>query len=115
MLWNGLIYIFFVFLTYLAAGLLLLPVIRTLAGFSVISYYVLAGIIAFAGVLEIKDFFWYGKGWTLAIMPGETQRIKNYVSKVGDSPWTAAGLGIFVALVELPCDRCRRRIAGLLL
>ena len=103
MLLNGLIYIFFVFLTYLVAGLILLPIIRAMAGFSVISYYVLAGIIAFAGVLEVKDFFWYGKGWTLAIMPGETERIKSYVAKVGDSPWTAAGLGIFVALVELPC------------
>jgi len=103
MLFNGLIYIFFVFLTYLVCGLLLLPIIRSLAGFSVVSYYVLAGIIAFAGLLEIKDYFWYGKGWTLSIMPSEAKRIKKYVGKVGDSPWTAAFLGVFVALVELPC------------
>jgi len=103
MIINGLVYIFFVFLTYLLAGLLLLPIIRKLAGFSVASYYVIAGVVAFAGLLEIKDFFWYGKGWTLAIFPSESQRIKKYVEKVGDSPLTAAFLGVFVALVELPC------------
>lgn len=103
MLFNGLVYIFAVFITYLVAGMILLPIIRKLAGFSVISYYVIAGIIAFAGLLEIKDFFWYGKGWSLGIMPSEASRIKLYVEKVGDSPWTAAGLGVFVALVELPC------------
>lgn len=103
MLFNGLIYIFFVFLTYLAAGLLLLPIIRSLAGFSVASYYVLAGLIAIAGLLEIKDYFWYGKGPSLSIFPNEAQRIKKYVKNVGESPLTAAFLGIFVALVELPC------------
>ncbi len=103
MLFNGLVYIFFVFLTYLVAGLVLLPVIRGLAGFSVVSYYVIAGIVALAGLLEIKDFFWYGKWFSLGIIPSEAERIKAYVAKVGDSPFTAAFLGVFVALVELPC------------
>ncbi|MBI4146032.1 hypothetical protein HY489_01700 [Candidatus Woesearchaeota archaeon] len=103
MLFNGLVYIFFVFLTYFAAGLVLLPVIRKLAGFSVASYYVIAGLVAVAGLLEIKDYFWYGKGFSLGIIPGEAERIKMYVQKVGDSPLTAAFLGTFVALVELPC------------
>jgi len=103
MLINGLVYIFAVFLTYLAAGLVLLPVIRSLAGISVVSYYVIAGIIALAGLLEIKDYFWYGKWFSLGIFPSEAQRIKSYVQKVGDSPITAAFLGVFVALVELPC------------
>src|SRR3972149_1564459 len=67
MLFNGLIYIFFVFLTYLACGLILLPVIRSLAGFSVISYYVIAGLVGLAGLLEIKDYYWYGKGFSLRV------------------------------------------------
>lgn len=103
MLINGLVYIFFVFLTYLVCGLVLLPVIRKLAGFSVASYYVIAGIVGLAGLLEIKDYFWYGKGFSLTIFPSEAARIKKYVKNVGDSPFTAAFLGIFVALVELPC------------
>ena len=54
---HGLLYIGAVFVTYLIAGLILLPIIRKLGAFSVVSYYVLAGIIFIAGLLEIKDFF----------------------------------------------------------
>lgn len=103
MLINGLVYIFFVFLTYLVCGLILLPIMRKLAGFSVTSYYFIAGAIILAGLLEIKDYFWYGKGFSLTIFPSEAQRIKKYVKHVGGSPLTAAFLGVFVALVELPC------------
>ena len=103
MLAHGLVYIFFVFLTYLAAGLVLLPIIRKLAGFSVVSYYAIAGLVGLAGLLEIKDFYWYGKGISLTIFPSEAERIKKYVKHVGQKWYTSAFLGVFVALVELPC------------
>ena len=100
---NGLVYIAAVFITYLAAGLILLPIIQTLGAFSVISYIVIAAITILAGLLEIKDFFWYGKGISLSIFPSESERIKKYVKHVGDKPITAFLLGVFVAIVELPC------------
>lgn len=100
---EGVCYILGVFLTYLAAGLLLLPVLQQLGKFSVWSYYILAGIIILFGLLEIKDFFWYGKGFSLTIIPGEVERIKLYIKKVSDRNMTAFALGAFVALVELPC------------
>ncbi len=103
MLVNGLVYIFAVFLTYFAAGLLLLPIIQKLGSFSVISYIVLAVIILLSGLLEIKDFFFYGRWFSLGIFPSEAERIKKYVKKVSDRPSTAFFLGIFVAIVELPC------------
>ncbi len=104
MLVHGFIYIFGVFVTYLVAGLLLLPVIQKLGSFSTISYYVLAGIIFLAGLVEIKDAFWYGKwGFSLSIFPSEARRIETYVKKVSNKPLTAFLLGVFVALVELPC------------
>lgn len=103
MLTHGLVYIFFVFLTYLAAGLVLLPIIRKLAGLSVASYYVIAGLVGIAGLLEIKDYYWYGKGLSLTIFPSESERIKKYVKHVGGKWYTSAFLGVFVALVELPC------------
>jgi cytochrome c biogenesis protein CcdA len=103
MLLNGFTYIFFVFLTYLGAGLILLPIIRKLAGFSVVSYYIIAGIVGLAGLLEIKDYFWYGKWFSLGIIPSEAERIKRYVKHIGDKWYTSAFLGTFVALVELPC------------
>src|SRR3989344_1777824 len=74
MLFNGFSYIFAVFVTYLVAGLVLLPVIQTLRSFSVWGYIILAGIVILAGLLEVKDFFWYGKWFSLSIMPGESER-----------------------------------------
>lgn len=103
MLVNGLIYILGVFVTYLVAGLVLLPVIRKLGAFSTVSYYVIAGVIFLAGLIELKDVFWYGKGFSLAIFPSEAKRIETYVKRVSDKPLTAFLLGVFVALVELPC------------
>src|SRR5574342_388202 len=85
MLVNGLVYILFVFITYLVCGLILLPIIRKLAGFSVVSYYAIAGVIIIAGLLEIKDYFWYGKGFSLTIFPSEAQRIKKYIKHVSGS------------------------------
>lgn len=103
MLVNGTIYIFAVFLTYLIAGLVLLGALRALGKASAIAYIVIAIIIILAGLIEIKDFFWYGKGFSLSIMPSEAARIKKYAKHIGCAWYTAFFLGVFVALVELPC------------
>lgn len=103
LLLHGLTYIFAVFLTYLLAGILLLPLIGSLGRTSVIIYAVLGVIVIISGLVEIKDFFWYGKGPSLTLLPGSSQRLKHYVSKISDSIFSAFWLGVFVALVELPC------------
>lgn len=103
MILHGLTYILAVFLTYLLAGLLLLPVIRQFGQVSVILYIVLATIIIIAGLLEIKDYFWYGKWFSLSIFPKEAERIKKYGKKISGKIYVAFFLGVFVALVELPC------------
>jgi cytochrome c biogenesis protein CcdA len=100
---HGLVYVLAVFLTYLAAGLILLPIIDKLGQVSTTFYVVLGAIVTFAGLLEIKDFFWYGKGPSLAILPGAAERIKMYTQKISHSLVSTFGLGVFVALVELPC------------
>lgn len=100
---HGMVYILAVFLTYFAAGILLLPVIQKLGAFSVWSYLILGTVILLAGLLEIKDYFWYGKGWSLHIAPSEAERIKMYVQRVANNYSTSFWLGVFVALVELPC------------
>lgn len=103
MLINGMSYITAVFLTYLIAGLILMPIIGSLGKFSVAFYGILGVVIIIAGLLEIKDYFWYGKGFSLELLPGASKRIKLYTNKITDSIWSAFGLGVFVALVELPC------------
>ena len=100
---HGLTYIFAVFLTYLVAGLLLLPIISGLGQLSVNVYAGLGALVILAGLLELKDFFWYGKGPSLALFPGASERIKVYSNKISESLLGAFALGVFVALVELPC------------
>lgn len=103
MLIHGLVYILAVGLTYFVAGLILLPVINQLRAATIWVYYSLAGLIGLAGLLELKDFFWYGQGPTLAISFENSQLVKKYTAQISGRLSTAFGLGVFVSLVELPC------------
>lgn len=100
MLAVGAIYVSAVFVTYLAAGFGLLVFIQKLNISETLSWIV--GIIVISlGLLEIKDFFWYGKGLSLRIPAKRASQIEKYMKNV-----TIPGsiiLGIFVAAVELPC------------
>jgi len=100
MLTVGAIYILAVFLTYLAAGFGLLLFIQKLNIGTQLSW-VVGGLVIILGIIEIKDFWWYGKGISLRIPAKRAKQIKKYIKNV-----TIPGsiiLGIFVAAVELPC------------
>lgn len=100
---HGLVYLFAVFLTYLLAGLILLPVIQELRNFSVNSYLAIAGIIAFFGVLELKEYFAPGASSIVEIPPRYSKMISKYKDKMLQSHFFTFGMGAFVAMVELPC------------
>src|SRR3989344_8936685 len=110
MLLAGAVYILVVYLTYFFIGLGIVRV-ATSVGVSTAFYWVAALIAIFAGLLEIKDYFWYGKGFSLQMLPGANKRVKMYTNKIGKlekrhplmSLVMAAFLGFFVLLVELPC------------
>jgi cytochrome c biogenesis protein CcdA len=110
MLIFGLMYSTVVYLTYLLLGFGILK-IAIGTGFATAFYWLAALIAIFAGLLEIKDYFWYGKGPSLQIIPGGGDRIKYYTSKIESMEQrhpallilTTALLGVFVVLVELPC------------
>lgn len=98
----GGLYIFAIFLTYLLAGLGLIYFLASVPLF-VAEYLalVVGGLVILAGILEIKDFFWYGKGFSLQIPPYFANKIHKYSKNV-----TVPGvilLGAFIAGVELPC------------
>lgn len=103
MLVHGIVYIFAVALTYFVAGIILLPIIQSLRAVSIYGYYTIAALIVIAGIIEIKDFFLPHYGFSLQIFPNAAARIKLYIGKISDKLITAFGLGVFVALVELPC------------
>ncbi len=103
MLLLGGLYILAIFTTYLLAGLGLMFFLANVP--IVIAEYlsiVVGLLVIFAGMLEIKDFFWYGKGFSLQIPKVFAKKIQEWSS----SKTTVAGvmlLGAFVAAVELPC------------
>ncbi len=98
----GSIYITAVYLTYFVAGL---GIIHFLVGLPVqIANYVtvfVALLVIVGGLLEIKDFFWYGKGESLMIPEKYAEKIADKMDDL--STPMAIILGIFVAAVELPC------------
>lgn len=110
MLLGGLLYTVVVYATYLLLGFGILK-IAVSTGFATGFYWAAAIIAIVAGLLEMKDFFAYGRGFTLQIIPGGADRIKMYTSKIEGfnskhpviSMVAVAVLGVFVVLVELPC------------
>ena len=94
---------FAIFATYLIAGLGLVYFFSEIP--IVIAEYLslfVGTLVIVAGILEIKDFFWYGKGFSLQIPTKFANKIHDYST----SKSTVGGvmfLGAFVAAVELPC------------
>ncbi|MCD6109475.1 GAP family protein [bacterium] len=100
MLVTGIIYVIAVFITYFIAGLGLLTVIHNLQIEEMVG--VMTGfLVIILGFIEIKDFFWYGKGFSLTIPTSQTDRVKKYAEE--GTIVAAIILGIIVAAVELPC------------
>src|SRR3990167_10924962 len=81
MLMGGLLYSAVVYTTYLLLGFGILKLALN-ANIATTFYWVAALVAIFAGLLEIKDYFWYGKGPSLQIIPGGAERIKYYTSKI---------------------------------
>jgi len=102
MLFLGSLYIFAIFVTYLLAGLGLLFFLGSVPLFvtEYLSIFVGTLVILF-GLVEIKDYFWYGRGFSLGIPLIFTKKIHQMASNV-----SVPGViltGAFVAGVELPC------------
>ena len=98
----GLIYIFFVFITYFLAGLGILYFLTVIPLY--LSEYISIGVgilVVIGGLIEIKDFFWYGQGITLSIPSDKAKKIQKMAKKVTLPAMVV--LGVFVAGVELPC------------
>lgn len=96
-------YILAIFTTYLVAGLGLVYFFSEVP--IVIAEYIsiaVALLVIVAGILEMKDYFWYGKGPSLHI----PKRFVSTIQKMSGGATTIASvmlMGAFVAAVELPC------------
>ncbi|MFH0779825.1 MAG: cytochrome c biogenesis protein CcdA [Parcubacteria group bacterium] len=100
MLQIGLIYVFFVFLTYLCAGLGLLSFIQS-AHITKFIYYLAAGLSIILGLINVKDAILKNPKPLLAISEARHATLQKYIQKA--SLPAAIILGILVAMFELPC------------
>ncbi|MBI2040083.1 hypothetical protein HYT18_03345 [Candidatus Microgenomates bacterium] len=102
MLFLGGLYILSIFITYLLAGLGLLYFLGSIPLF--VTEYIsitVGSIIVLLGLVEVKDYFWYGRGFSLGIPTFFTKKIHQMAKNI-----TVPGViitGAFVAGVELPC------------
>ena len=110
MLVTGLIYVTAVYVTYLLLGLGIFTLAYT-AGLAKKFYWFAAVLAIAAGAVEIKDYFWYGKFFSLQMIPGGAARIKRYTAFMAKlekkrpalGMLIAALLGVVVVFFELPC------------
>lgn len=102
MLLLGGVYISSVFVVYLLAGLGLMYFLSRVPLWLTEYISISVGVlIVGAGVLEIKDFFWYGRWFSLSI-PGNMAKKIHILSTRTTIPGVIL-LGAFVSGVELPC------------
>ncbi len=104
MILLGGLYILAIYLTYLLAGLGLMYFFSSIP--IVIAEYLSIAVgflVIFAGLLEIKDFFWYGKGFSLEIPKVFAKKIQQWSTGGNATVLGVMLLGAFVAAVELPC------------
>jgi cytochrome c biogenesis protein CcdA len=96
----GLAYIASVYVTYFLSGLGFLSVVQ-LMGISGIIVKIAAVVAILAGLINIKDYFWYGRGFTLKIPESKKETIERWVHRANVPG--AIVLGFLVAMFELPC------------
>ena len=106
----GVIYTMAVFASYLVIGLLLIAgtmlVFNRLALYSAeIALYTklfVATMVGVAGIINIKDFFWYGKGVSFILPKKYKLKIQSLAKKATLPAIVSAAL--IVTIVEFPCS-----------
>lgn len=100
MIKAGIAYVFAVYVTYFLAGIGLLAAIQV-TGLSRIILVIAAIIAIGAGLINIKDYFWYGKGFSLQISQNRRGIIERWTRRANIP--AALVLGFLVSMFELPC------------
>ncbi len=103
---NGSAYTAGVYLTYIIGGLTLLGIFNTIREIVFVSqmlYFFVGSVLIFVAFLEIKDFFWYGRWYSLGIPARFVNFVERKASGTSASMWAAFSFGVIITLIELPC------------
>jgi len=98
----GLAFTLSIYIIYFLFGLGLFSALQV-SGLSYWFYKIIGVLAIIIGLMNIKDFFWYGKlGFVTEIPRAWRPTLKNLLNKV-TSPIGAFLIGFLVCLFELPC------------
>ncbi len=100
-LYSGLSFSLAIFISYFLMGLGIYSIV---ASFQTSQIFIkIIGLIAMVlGLLNLKDFFWYGKGFLMEVPLSWRPRMKKIIRGV-TNPFGAFFIGILVSLFLLPC------------
>jgi len=100
----GFSFIAAIYLSYFFLGLGALKLIRTYTLTYSRVFYDVVGVIALIfGVLNIKDYFWYGAGGFIMEVPRRWRpKMKSLITGAA-TPWGAFTIGFIISLFLLPC------------
>lgn len=98
----GCAYVSAVFVTYLSAGLVLTFMLSAIP-LAIGQYFSIAIglLVVIAGLLEIKDYFWYGKGISIHLSHNFVKKAQHYSANA--TLIGAAALGVIATVIEIPC------------
>gem|GEM_PF-1125025 len=106
----GIIYVASIYFTYLGIGVLLtlgaVYIVNQLSLFAseiaTATKIVVAAILVFAGVVNIKDYFWWGKGITFNINEEHKKKVIELAKKA--SIPAIISIAVLITVVEFPCS-----------
>jgi cytochrome c biogenesis protein CcdA/glutaredoxin len=97
----GLAFTVSIYISYFLIGIGLFSVLQA-SGLSHAFYFAVTGLAVLVGLLNIKDYFWYGKGFLMEVPLSWRPTMKKLL-KSATSPFGAFLVGFVVSLFELPC------------
>ena len=98
---TGLAFAASIFISYFLMGLGLYKALGV-GGISHLFYKIVGWLAIFLGLFNLKDFFWYGKGFLMEVPMAWRPKLKNLL-KSATSPWGAFCIGFLVSVILLPC------------
>jgi len=100
-LFSGLSFSFSIFISYFLMGLGFYSIVASFQTSQI--FMKIIGVIAIIlGLLNLKDFFWYGKGFLMEVPLSWRPKLKKIISKI-TNPFIAFLIGFLVSLFLLPC------------
>ncbi|MCK5461057.1 cytochrome c biogenesis protein CcdA [Candidatus Gracilibacteria bacterium] len=100
-LFSGIMFSLSIFISYFLMGLGLYSIVASIE-FSIIFTQIIGGVALLFGILNLKDFFWYGKGFLMEVPLSWRPRLKKLIQSI-TGPFGAFLIGFFVSLFLLPC------------